>query len=225
VTLGGATRRPDLRTILEALDALDWSNTSRVADGCASALREIALRPELILGRMGEVAGDARVRSLCESYDILDKVVLWDSLTGFRLRLHVFRSGYFDRPHNHRWSYTSRILVGGYRHVLYGTPERSFSLDDLRPSLVREEAQGSCYTLDHRMVHAIEAAASPTISLVLRGPSVVSEFTVADRVTGETWTQRGAAEETEAERAEKHMTDARFSAVQDLLRHELGDSR
>jgi hypothetical protein len=68
------------------------------------------------------VPNDPHLVGLCEHYDILDKIVLHDAPAGWRLRLHVFLDGYFDRPHNHRWTYTSRILSGSYAHPLRHRP-------------------------------------------------------------------------------------------------------
>jgi hypothetical protein len=53
------------------------------------------------------------------------KLVLHDDADlGVRLRLHLYRGGFFDRPHNHRWSFASRILHGGYRHRLFGRDDQ-----------------------------------------------------------------------------------------------------
>lgn len=62
--------------------------------------------------------------ALCEHYDILDKIVPHDDHRGWPLRLHVFFPDYFDRPHNHRWTYSSHILRGSYPHTRYGTEDQ-----------------------------------------------------------------------------------------------------
>jgi hypothetical protein len=49
------------------------------------------------------VKEDETLFSLSEHYDILDKIVLYAD-EKYRIRLHIFGEGYFDRPHNHRWS-------------------------------------------------------------------------------------------------------------------------
>jgi len=69
-----------------------------------------------LLGRLANhITENPALAGLCEHYDILDKLVLHDDPSGWRLRLHVFLDGYFDRLHNHRWTYASRILPGHMR--------------------------------------------------------------------------------------------------------------
>jgi hypothetical protein len=123
--------------------------------------------------------GDGRSRT----YDFLDKLVLWDDPTGFRVRLRVFLPGYFDRPRNHRWSYASRVLMGQYRHILFGDVDLDEHVDPaaLTPVMVCWEQAGSSYVLHDSMVHAVVAEAY-TVSLVIRGPAVKDRFLVMDRV-------------------------------------------
>lgn len=208
----------DLSAALARVRATDWENLADVDRASGALLELVADHPDLLAQLLAMAREVAPLREMCESYDILDKVVLLnDAEAGYRLRLHVFRPGYFDRPHNHRWTYTSRILRGSYQHTLYAAD----GADELRPGtirpfLVRQEIAGSAYTLHHSMVHA--AVAEPwTISLILRGPAVKDEFTVMDQVTGEVWAQRGAAQETADERATKRMTDERYAEVERLL--------
>ena len=70
---------------------------------------------------------------LCEHYDILDKIILEDG--PIRIRLHIFADEYFDRPHNHRWTYSSLILSGGYQHTIYSLKEEidSPEIQDVMP--------------------------------------------------------------------------------------------
>ncbi len=156
---------------------------------------------------------------MCEHYDILDKIVLHsDDDPGIRIRLHVFLPGYFDRPHNHRWSYASRILRGQYRHYLFGNTELDEQVDPNKlPVLqVREEPIGTSYALHHSMVHAVVAEPF-TVSLVVRGPAVKEKFLVMDRHTNEAWWQYGAKQETAEEAEQKRMTPNRLQQVRGQL--------
>lgn len=94
--------------------SVDWNNLAAVA--AASDKLLIALNAQRgVLRELAEHAiGSPDLLVLCEHYDILDKIVLHDDPAGWRLRLHVFLPGCFDRPHNHRWTYSSRILYGSY---------------------------------------------------------------------------------------------------------------
>ncbi|WP_061296257.1 hypothetical protein [Herbidospora cretacea] len=156
------------------------------------------------------VYGDERLPSLCKHYDILDKLVLHDDPSGFRVRLHLFGPDHYDRPHNHRWTYSARLLSGRHIPSLYGTEDdfdNTIDVAALQPLMVRTEQPGPGYTPHHSMVHA--AVSRPdTVSLIVRGPAVKDRFLVTDRTTGQVWWQYGAAPESAAEAAAKRMPPA-----------------
>jgi hypothetical protein len=137
-----------------------------------------------------QAMADPALLKLCEHYDILDKIVLHDDPIGWRLRLHVFLPGYFDRPHNHRWAYASRILCGRYTHVVYGSDDQftgdEIDVSALLPRMVRAEEAGDSYVLHHSMIHSVTAEPYTT-SLIIRGPAVKDRFMVTDRDTGRAW--------------------------------------
>ncbi|MQY26105.1 hypothetical protein [Nocardia aurantia] len=202
-------------SVVEPLRTLDWDNLDAVEHVTRTALDELALDPDIVRRRLADLPDRPELMKLCEHYDILDKIVLHDDPTaGFRVRLHIFLPGYFDRPHNHRWSYASRILRGHYRHYLFGNAELDELVDptNLRVLLAREEPVGTSYALHHSMVHAVVAEPF-TASLVIRGPAVKDRFLVMDRHTGEAWWQYGAKEESAEEAARKRMSRARFAEV------------
>src|SRR5215475_487507 len=134
------------------LSNLDWQDLPGVVEASGMLLDRLD-RDRALIGRLADrITTDTTLVPLCEHYDILDKLVLHDDPTGWRLRLHVFLDGYFDRPYNHRWTYTSRILTGSYTHVLYGTDQDFTDEVDvaaLTPRLVRIEEPGDSYTLHH----------------------------------------------------------------------------
>jgi hypothetical protein len=155
---------------------------------------------------------DETLFSLCEHYDILDKIVLWTSEDQkIRLRLHVFADDYFDRPHNHRWSYSSYILSGGYQHTVYtlNHDDAAPSSKNLIPVIIRREIAGDFYALHFSQYHSVIAGPN-TVTLVMRGAPERDRFRVMDRVTEESWWQYGAAQESEKERDHKKMTPERF---------------
>lgn len=199
------TAPPDL---LALLTGLDWGDLHAVTAASTTVLDRLAADRPLLGELTSAVIDDPRLAGLCEHYDILDKLVLHDDPAGWRLRLHVFLGGYFDRPHNHRWTYTSRILTGSYTHTLYGSDHDFTDEVDvaaLTPRLVRVEEPGDTYTLHHSMIHSVTAHGE-TVTLIVRGPAVKDRFVVTDRVTGKAWWQYGAASETAAATAAKRMT-------------------
>jgi hypothetical protein len=196
---------PDLFT---SLVGLDWHDLIAVTTASTAILDQLADDRRLLGQLVGAVPNNPHLAALCEHYDILDKLVLHDDPEGWRLRLHVFLDGYFDRPHNHRWTYTSRILTGAYTHTLYGTDQDLTDQVDvaaLTPRLVRTEEPGDTYTLHHSMIHSV-AAHGEAVTLIVRGPAVKDRFIVTDRTTGIAWWQYGAATETPEAAAAKRMT-------------------
>ncbi|WP_433358861.1 hypothetical protein [Streptosporangium sp. CA-115845] len=198
---------------IPALRAADWNDTAHVEASTAGLLAELAADPAALRAAVEAISGDRHLQQLCEHYDILDKLVLHDDPSGFRVRLHLFGPEHYDRPHNHRWTYSARLLSGSYTHTLYGTEEgfdETTDVSRLHPTMVRTEHTGDGYTLHHTMVHA--AVAQPdTVSLIVRGPAVKDRFLVTDRATGQVWWQHGAAQESPAEAAAKRMHADRFT--------------
>ncbi len=213
----------DMETIIEPLRALDgpddWGDTDAVEAETRKVLDALTADRSVIRKVLTDLPRQPELLALCEHYDILDKIVLWDDPTGFRVRLHVFLPGYFDRPHNHRWSYASTILRGEYRHYLFGNVELDENVlpRDLEAVMVRQEQVGDAYALHHSMVHAV-VAEPYTVSLVVRGPAVKDRFLVIDRKTGESWWQYGAKQESEENAAQKRMLIERVVELTDMLR-------
>jgi hypothetical protein len=211
----------EMEAIAGPLRSLDWRDMEAVEAATRKALTAVLEeknRP-VIRKILLPLPGQPELLRLCEHYDILDKLVLWDDPAGFRVRLHVFLPGYFDRPHNHRWSYASTVLAGQYRHILFGDAELDEHVDpaSLTPVMVRWEQAGSSYVLQHTMVHAV-VAEPYTVSLVIRGPAVKDRFLVMDRSTGESWWQYGAGRESAEDAAAKRMPVERVMELTDRLR-------
>lgn len=203
-----------MEAIIEPLRSLDWEDIDSVEHASQKALNAILEDPEAIRKTLLALPERPALLRLCEHYDILDKIVLHDDESGVRLRLHIFLPGYFDRPHNHRWSYASLIMRGEYRHYLFGDAELDTDVDpaSLQALQVRQEHVGNAYALHHKMVHAVVAEPF-TVSLVLRGPAVKDRFLVMDRATGESWWQYGAAQESTGSAQAKHMSLERLAEV------------
>ncbi|WP_280465349.1 hypothetical protein [Nocardia brasiliensis] len=209
----------EIEDITEQLGWIDWNDINDVETICRGFFARLAAEPGIVRARLEALPQRPELLGLCEHYDILDKIVLFnDPDTGIRVRLHIFLPGYFDRPHNHRWSYASRILRGHYRHYLFGNAELDDHIEPAKlPVLhVREEPIDTTYALHHSMVHAVVAEPF-TVSLVVRGPAVKDRFLVSDRKTGQAWWQFGAAQESPEESQRKQMTPARLQEAIERL--------
>lgn len=205
----------DIGAITSDLNDIDWHDLAAVSEASDKVLAALEADRELLRALAENAVSNPSLAPLCEHYDILDKIVLHNDPSGWRLRLHVFLPGYFDRPHNHRWTYSSRILHGSYTHTLYGTDDQlgdgNIDVGELTPRMVRTEETGSIYTLHHTMIHSVVAEPFTT-SLIVRGPAVKDRFLVTDRTTGKAWWQYGAATENPKEAAKKRMTAEQANA-------------
>jgi hypothetical protein len=202
------------------LAGLDWTDLPAVTAASTTVLDTLTADRARLGELTNAVLNNPHLAGMCEHYDILDKIVLHDDPNGWRLRLHVFLDGYFDRPHNHRWIYTSRILSGSYTHTLYGTDHDLTDEVDvvaLTPRLVRIEEPGDTYTLHHTMIHSV-VARGQAVTLIVRGPAVKDRFVVTDRATGKAWWQYGAATETPEAAAAKRMTETQLHDRVNALR-------
>jgi predicted metal-dependent enzyme (double-stranded beta helix superfamily) len=206
--------------------SVDWNNLATVTAASDKLLTALDVHRDALRELTEHAVGNPELLPLCEHYDILNKIVLHDDPTGWRLRLHIFLPGYFDRPHNHRWTYSSRILHGSYTHTLYGTDDQLCASDDidvteLQPCMVRTESAGDFYTLHHAMIHSV-IAEPYTTSLIVRGPAVKDRFLVTDRVTGQAWWQYGAAMESPDTAVRKQMNTSQANAcLQELTKRRI----
>jgi hypothetical protein len=191
---------------LRSLDAMDWEDTEAVQEKTAGVLARLANDRALLRALLEGALEDPDLLSMCEYDPVLNKIVLYsDPDRGLRLRIHVFKEGGPDRPHNHRWPFASRVLYGGYRHVLF-EPE-SLANDDwpkaLRPLLVQDLRPGASYSLHHSMVHSLDAQPG-SVSMILRGSAAKERMIVMDRHTDELWYHYGAADD-KTEESRKHI--------------------
>jgi hypothetical protein len=198
--------RDAIDELFETRTPVDWDDAAGPLELAEAIFDEVAGSPETLVSLVEAHPLDD---GNAESFPALDKLVLWQSPDAeVRLRLHVFFPGYADRTHNHRWSFVSRILSGGYVHSLYGAEQDVLRevTDGGAPRVVYagHVQAGSTYFLHHSLVHSLRTD-EVAVSLILRGPSTKTDyFTVA---AAETLWSTGAARESAAERAAKAMTN------------------
>ncbi|MFJ3309673.1 hypothetical protein ACIPSA_43055 [Streptomyces sp. NPDC086549] len=105
---------------------------------------------------------------------LLNRLSLYEAPDrGFEIRLDMNpRPANQLVPHDHCYAFASRILTGGYIHVVRRRTDGRdgpFTGADVQPAVVTIERPGSAYTLDHAMVH--QAVMAPdTVTLFVRGP-------------------------------------------------------
>lgn len=219
----------------EELDAttIDWSNIEEAGRQSRALVRKLAA-DKAALGRLvRSVEHDESLFSKCETHQLLDYIVIYDALDrGIRLRLHMSTSDHLDRPHDHRFSFSSFIMRGSYRHAwhvmkravyvegrddrvklwqnrLNPDPESDIQMEDVHTVFTRHERAGNCYTLSHNAIHTT-VTTPDTVSLFLRGPNEKRRSLIIDRETRTFWWRFGSSDESPERRQEKEMSMDRF---------------
>ncbi|MFD0040518.1 hypothetical protein ACFVIZ_23125 [Streptomyces anulatus] len=209
--------------LLRRVRALDWQDVDALSPELTALLKELAADGAWLGSALENLRHTPELRDLSERLAELDKLVLVnDADSGVRIRLHRFRQGYFDRPHNHRFTFGTRILRGGYRHTVYGdhieiTPD--FDVSKVRPTLIRRESAGGGYVIGHTLVHSV-AAEPETLTLTVRGPAQKDRMLIVDREQGTSWWQYGVQQEDPADVALRRLTDDQLTETERLLREQ-----
>ena len=213
---------------------IDWTDLDKAREQSQELLKALAADKPALAELVARARETDDLFDKCEHHRLLDKLVVYDALErGLRIRVHLSTNDHKDRPHDHRFSFTSLILRGHYRHVRHqlhaGTGEQvsNLSQDDfdaedaglhVEPRFVTTESSGSCYTLHHSEIHT--TFTSPlTVSLFLRGPAEKERSIITDRLTGKAWWRYGEDQEKESRRGTKRIDRNYFDELAGKLRH------
>ncbi|RNH97609.1 hypothetical protein EEZ25_30135 [Micromonospora aurantiaca] len=210
-----------MASVVAPLRTIDWEDADVVEESCRKALEYLNENREILRKALHDLPNRPELLALCEHPNDedtaelgqqLDKLVLYQDETDFRVRMHIFWSGCADLPHNHRWSFASMIMKGQFRHSLYGleTYEDTMQLPIPKPLQVRLERVGSIYALHHTILHALVAEEN-AVSLFIRGPAVKERGYLVNPTTGRRIWHLSVAHETPEAIARKRMTPERLS--------------
>lgn len=173
-----------------------------------------------------DVPNNKKLLSDSTHYERVDKLVLWNSDDkSMQIRLHVYANqscsgktrnlADISEAHNHRWSFSTRILSGGYFHTIYRMDLLETGKHHLAPIMVRHEGVGNCYALHHSQYHSI-IEEPDTVSLIVRGPIEKSSFQVITENEGEIQPKDSLILQTPEEKKQKTMT---LEDYQKVLNH------
>lgn len=198
---------------------VDWADLSKAHLQNSQFLTALSADAKAMRELVDGVRTDPRLWDMCEHNRLFDKLVLHDAPDrNFRIRLHVWSNMEVAAPHDHRWSFTTRLLTGSYDHVLYHVIEDADAsvAPAFEPRVQTTERAGDSYTIHHDTVHATTTKAN-TISLLVRGPAEKSVSRRMDPNTGKLWFGLGRKDQTEADIARRRMTVERFEAIRAQL--------
>jgi hypothetical protein len=186
---------------------IDWTDFEGAGQQSRQYLRDLTADKSRLREMVLAVQDDPKLLEICERHQLFDCIVLHDAESGSRLEVHVSTGQHVDHPHDHRFSFSSFIVCGGYDHTWYkparprdeqdgdgaalahgaqlrsGGGELATQQAALVPYVTRFEQPGSCYSLHHSVIHAT-ATADDTVSLFLRGPEEKDATTMQGRGDG-----------------------------------------
>lgn len=206
-----------LQDVIDQLPQLDFDDVDLLSEQLPTLLEQLA-RPAVLSELVRRFVADDRLRGMSERLAELDKLVLYiHPDTDVRVRMHIFRQGYWDRPHNHRFTFGTRILRGAYQHTVYGhaTDGVAPPEDLLRTRLRRVEHEGDGYVIEHTLVHSV-AAQARTVTLTVRGPAAKDAMLIVGD-EGPFWAY-GAKQETQEELDAKRLRPEHIDQLLALLR-------
>ncbi|MEV8568127.1 hypothetical protein AB0436_21540 [Streptomyces sp. NPDC051322] len=161
-------------TWLDRVPSLDLDDLREVQRISRGLLDRLAGDRELLTRLVNEVLHDAERLDNSRVTLLLNRLSLYQAPDrGFEIRLNLNpRPDNQQVPHDHCYAFATRILTGGYVHVVRRRTngwDGPFSDTDLEPAIVTIERPGSAYTLGDAMVH--QAVMEPdTVTLFVRGP-------------------------------------------------------
>ena len=228
--------------MLDELDQLriDWTDFEAAGHSTRAVLQRLVSDKRSLRELVYRVEKNERLLAMCEQHQLLNYLVLYDHLDrGVRIRLHVTPSDTRDRPHDHRFSFSSVILRGRYRHTFHELtrpiydasrddscrswqnlqnpdPDSHIDFTAVKPVFTRHERPGSCYSLHHSSVHALSTSPE-TVSLVIRGPAEKRRSIIMDAETQTYWWRYGQHEETPERRKSKCMPLETYRALRGRL--------
>lgn len=154
------------------LKKIKWQDINSFSIHTREILSCLANDKKLIEKLIDRVYKNKELIEKSESNPTLTKIVLF-AQSDIEIRLHFFKYFISENPHNHRWSFSSFILNGGYEHRLFfvNAPlNENLKYKDIIPVYSKFEDKGSIYSIDHTIVHATINPMPDTVTLIIRGP-------------------------------------------------------
>ncbi|MEU0787788.1 hypothetical protein ABZ341_40440 [Streptomyces sp. NPDC006173] len=159
---------------LEGIPSLDTLDLRDVQQISRELLERLAADRTLLTQLVDEIPDDPERLANSRVTLLLNRLSLYQAVDrGFEIRVNM--NPRLDNqlvPHDHCYTFSTRILTGGYVDVVRrrtDSGEGPFTRADLAPGIVTVERPSSAYTLGHPMVH--QAVMEPaTVTLFVRGP-------------------------------------------------------
>jgi hypothetical protein len=208
-------------SLIEPLSKGDWNDVAFVNTHSGKVFDYLLENKKLLTEMMMQAADNPAMINMCEDDGIVYKVALYTG-SEVRIRFHVFKDSLIDRAHDHRWTFSAKVLLGKYVHTIFDADTSKITdqvkYSELRPYMIRNEIAGSFYTLHHNQIHTLLADAG-SVSIMLRGPAMKEKMLLLDKELNETWWQYGAAnDKTVEDKKNVKLTRSDYLGLMEVLR-------
>lgn len=172
-----------MTTWLDEESALDWTSARQVHERSRRILDRLAADKDALSRLVFEIEHDpVRLRE-SEVHPLINRLILYHAPErDITIRLHMSPGARELVPHDHKYTFTARVLHGAYVHVWRRREDQrdrsagvdgDFDSTDLAPGMVTIERPGSAYTFGHPLVHQTIMLPG-TVTLFMRGPRTKS---------------------------------------------------
>lgn len=200
--------------LLDEFESINWSDLDRARETSTQLLRQLAADKAGLRQLLLSVEKDATRLQRCECHPLDDKIVIYDAMEerNFRIRFRLATAYQDERPHTHRFTFTTLILRGSYHQTWYHTSQdinQELDVDQVIPICIHEEQAGSAFTIHHNAIHST-IAPPDTISLIIRGPAVKHQAIITNKATKEISWRHGEKAESSERRKQVRMSLDRY---------------
>ncbi|WP_332757128.1 hypothetical protein [Streptomyces sp. MT206] len=213
------TAAPSWLDDLPAIDDTDLRASHRAR---SEILERLGADQTLLTRLVHEIEHDPHRLAESEIHPLINRLVLYqDDARGLQIRLHMSPGSRELVPHDHKYSFTVKILKGAYIHVWRrrtGTSEGEFTAADIEPGVITIERPGSAYTLGHPMIHQTVMLPG-TVTLFIRGPRAKGRSHAAlDMLpAADDWPEASQAGKPKHARGQRPVTMDEYRAMRQQL--------
>jgi hypothetical protein len=235
---------------------IDWTEFEEASRKSLEIIHEVADNKQTLRKLVLHVAKNERLRAMCEVHEhgeVADELnssvddrrvqylVIYDALDrGLRLRIFTPAVGAFNPLHNHRYSFSTRLLSGNYQHTIYQVvpvePGQSsewtckqkpgthigrqlpvVDIADIHAAWNQEHKQGASYSMHHTTLHTSNYAAPRTFSLFMRSPAAKDYSFLGEPNSKCYWWKFSREREVKDHLSTTRMTDEQYTRMVERL--------
>lgn len=194
---------------LKQLEGLNWEDMKLVASITSDLLHDLGTDPLRLASAVEYVMQEEKLLCRCETNEHFHRIILHDDPRNrYRIILLSMHPNDRDIIHNHRATFSTLVLTGGYSHGIYS----STGLNEARSGMMlpmqvmqRNEEPGSIYSLHYQTLHSTRPTPNH-MSIIIRGPSALEKRIIIDPVNESPVWLDGGSDNPNTELSDKRMS-------------------